>query len=164
MVYSKKQPLRKRVAAAAAAKTQGQENTAVNSQQRKRSKTEKLQTLKVACVPIVFETLKRFIDEHSGGDADKIKIVNEESFAAECTRILDSSKKRAEMIHTVALSMDFTLGSRQGKSKKEWHYKHANGLSFNKDSLTASLKSRLEIMAAQPGGKSLMLMLVIAVP
>jgi hypothetical protein len=66
------------------------------------------------------------------------------------------------MIHTVALSMDFTRVA--GTTYKKPKYVHANGLSFETGQLIRGLKQRLTILATHPGGKSLMVILVIAFP
>jgi hypothetical protein len=115
----------------------------------------------VSCNPIVLESLTLVIDPHIDSTTDKI--VNEESFADECRKISSSDETLLEMIHKVALSMNFTLVDKH--ANWNYFYEHdSNGQSFAKNSLKRGLKSRLTVLAAHPGCKSLMVILLIAFP
>jgi hypothetical protein len=159
---SAKANVRGRGERASAAAENEQENTAVNShhpnwpsQSKARKRTPNL------CVggnfnPIVFQVLKRLIDNFTNNGTDKI--VNIAEFVTACQRTLESLP---ETIQTEALSMGYKLG-KDSKSRKL--VVHENGLSFRMNTLEVALKKRLTVLAEHPHCKSLMVILVIAFP
>jgi hypothetical protein len=116
------------------------------------------------CVAIVLKVLKVVIDQFTDGNET---IVNEKGFTAECNRILLTPGYKAmdEMIHAAAISIGgFTFFKGSAKPKTNARFVDTDGKAFLIVQLRTALKTRLTLLAKNPGCEYLMLILVIAFP